>query len=106
MSASARRPDPALAHARDLLERLPLVDGHNDLPYVIWAGATKGDVAAYDPGRVHQDHDTDIPRMREGGVSAQFWAAFIPSTTSQPGRSVLELVDIIIQLTENHPDAF
>ena len=106
MSATARRSASALDHARELLEHLPLVDGHNDLPYVIWAGPNKGDVAAYDPGRVHQDHDTDIPRMRDGRVSAQFWAAFIPTNVPHPGRSVLELVDIIIQLTENHPDIF
>ena len=84
----ARRSDRRSTMPVALLEHLPLVDGHNDLPYVIWAGPAKGDVAAYDPGRVHQDHDTDIPRMREGGVSAQFWAAFIPTdiAPSRPQR--------------------
>lgn len=106
MPALARRSDGALDKARALLEHLPLVDGHNDLPYVMWASPAKGDVAAYDPGRVHQEHDTDIPRMREGGVSAQFWAAFIPTNTPHPGRSVMELVDVIIQLTERYPKTF
>jgi membrane dipeptidase len=95
-----------LDRARDLLQKIPLVDGHNDLPYVIWASPAKGDVAAWNPGRPHQEHDTDIPRLREGLVAAQFWAAFIPTLTPHPGRSVLELVDIILQLTQNHPETF
>ena len=80
MAKTAR--DPALAHALALLERLPLVDGHNDLPWVIHSDEeAKGDVAAWDPSRVHQGHDTDLPRMRE-------------------------LLDVIIRLTEGYPEAF
>ena len=57
--------DPALAKARRLLKRIPLVDGHNDLPWVIYADAeARGDVQAYDLNRVHQDGDTDIPSMK------------------------------------------
>lgn len=97
--------DP-LAKARELLQKLPLVDGHNDLPYVIWASSARGDVAAWDPARNHQDHDTDLPRLREGQVAAQFWAAFIPTLTPSPGRSVMELIDVILQLTQGYPDTF
>jgi membrane dipeptidase len=105
MAKSAR--DPALAHALALLERLPLVDGHNDLPWVIHSDdEAKGDVAAWDPSRVHQGHDTDLPRMREGRVSAQWWAAFLPTDSPQPGRTTLELIDIVIRLTEGYPETF
>ncbi|MGL4445297.1 MAG: dipeptidase, partial [Alsobacter sp.] len=105
MAKSAR--DPALAHALALLERLPLVDGHNDLPWVIHSdNEAKGDVAAWDPSRVHQGHDTDLPRMREGKVSAQWWAAFLPTDSPQPGRTTLELIDIVIRLTEGYPETF
>lgn len=95
-----------LARAREILKTLPLVDGHNDLPYVMWASAARGDVAAWDPSRAHQEHDTDLPRLREGQVAAQFWAAFIPTRTQQPGRSALELIDVIVQLTERYPETF
>jgi membrane dipeptidase len=95
-----------LERAREILQKLPLVDGHNDLPYVIWASSARGDVAAWNPERSHQEHDTDLPRLREGQVAAQFWAAFIPTLTSKPGRSAMELIDIIIQLTERYPDTF
>ena len=97
--------DRALAHALELLERIPLVDGHNDLPYVIRADrAAKGDVAAWEPGRVHQDHDTDLPRLKEGRVGAQFWAAFIPTHSPHPGRTVMEVIDVILQMEQRYPD--
>jgi membrane dipeptidase len=94
----------ALDKAKDLLRRVPLVDGHNDLPYVIWSGSARGDVRAFNPSRVHQDHDTDLPRLREGGVAAQFWAAFQPTNAPHPARTTLELIDIIHQLAEVYPE--
>ena len=70
--------DPHLERALRVLERVPLVDGHNDLPCAIreWVDAP-GDVRAYDlrartPGR------TDLERLRQGRVGAQFWAVYIP----------------------------
>ena len=99
--------DEALARARRLLDKLPLVDGHNDLPFVIRRDReAKGDVRRYDLTRRHQHSDTDIPRLKEGKLSAQFWAAFIPTHTKQPARAVLELIDIVHQLTDAHPDVF
>ncbi|MDJ1157262.1 dipeptidase [Chelatococcus sp. SYSU_G07232] len=86
---------------------MPLVDGHNDLPWVIRTDAgARGDVRAYDLTRLHEEADTDIPRLREGGLSAQFWAAFIPTDTPRPGRATLEQIDVILRLNEAHPDVF
>jgi membrane dipeptidase len=106
-SAPRRSRREALAHARDLLGRVPLVDGHNDLPYLIAEDAqATGDILAYDIARRHQDRDTDIPRLREGQVAAQVFAAFVPTATPQPGRAVLERLDIIRRLAECHQDVF
>ena len=97
----------ALAHALALLEKMPLVDAHNDLPWTIRTDKTaRGDVLAYDLTRVHQDADTDIPRLREGRVSAQFWAAFLPSEIAHPARVTLEQIDIVLQMEAAHPDVF
>lgn len=97
----------ALAHARDLLGRVPLVDGHNDLPYLIAEDPqARGDILAYDIARRHQDRDTDIPRLREGQVAGQVFAAFVTTDTPQPGRAVLERLDIVRRLAECHPDVF
>ncbi|WP_460448881.1 dipeptidase [Alsobacter sp. SYSU BS001988] len=99
--------DRALAHALDLLDRFPLLDGHNDLPWVIRADRdARGDVAVWEPGRVHQGHDTDIPRLKEGKVAAQFWAGFIPTHSPHPGRTVMEVLDVVLQMEERYPDVF
>ncbi len=101
------RHDKALAQARALLERVPLVDGHNDLPWVIRIDAqARGDVAAYDLRRPHDRGDTDIPRLREGLVGAQFWAAFQPTSAPHPARTALEQIDLIRRLEDAYPDVF
>src|ERR1700734_2409095 len=99
--------DNALAVARDVLKRAPLIDGHNDLPWVIRVDrAARGDVIAYDLTRVHERADTDIPRLREGMVGAQFWAAFQPTSAPHPARTALEQIDLIRRIEEAHPDVF
>ena len=99
--------DNALAVARDVLKRAPLIDGHNDLAWVIRVDrAARGDVIAYDLTRVHERADTDIPRLREGMVGAQFWAAFQPTDVPHPARTTLEQIDLIRRIEEAHPDVF
>ena len=99
--------DRALMRALALLERVPLIDGHNDLPWVIRNDIrARGDVAAYDLVRQRNDGDTDIPRLREGRVSGQVWAAYVPSEIEQPGRAVMEQIDIVLQMQAAHSDVF
>jgi membrane dipeptidase len=99
--------DTALARARALLEKVPLFDGHNDLPWVIRIDKeARGDVAAYDLRRVQQRGDTDIPRLREGKVSAQFWAAFQPTNAPHSARTALEQIDLIRRMEEAYPETF
>jgi membrane dipeptidase len=99
--------DNALAVARTVLRRAPLFDGHNDLPWVIRIDrAARGDVLAYDLLRVHEGADTDIPRLREGMVGAQFWAAFQPTSAPHPARTAMEQIDLIRRIEEAHPDVF
>jgi membrane dipeptidase len=106
-SRSAGAIDNALAAARSVLQRVPLLDGHNDLPWVIKVDKeARGDVRAYDLNRVHEGADTDIPRLREGMVGAQFWAAFQPTSAPHPARTTLEQIDLIRRIEEAHPDVF
>jgi len=101
------RQDTALIQARALLERVPLLDGHNDLPWVIRIDAeARGDVVAYGLARQHQKGDTDIPRLREGLVGAQFWAAFQPTNAPHPARTALEQIDLIRRMEDAHPETF
>jgi membrane dipeptidase len=99
--------DDALTRAEALLARAPLFDGHNDLAWTIRIDKNaRGDVVAYDLTRVHPERDTDIPRLREGRVGAQFWAAFQPTNAPHPARTALEQIDLIRRIEAAHPDVF
>ncbi len=52
------------------------------------------------------DGHTDIPRLREGGVKAQFWSVFVPSDQTNPARSVTEQIDIVHRMIERYPQTF
>lgn len=90
-----------------LLRDAPVVDGHNDLP---WAHRTRAryDFAALDIGRdtTADGLHTDLPRLRRGGVGAQFWSTFVPSTL--PGHeavtATLEQIDAVRRMAELYPD--
>ena len=47
---------------------------------------------------------TDIPRLREGGVKAQFWSVYIPSEHPNPARTVTEQIDLVHRMVERYPD--
>ncbi|MGO9468122.1 MAG: dipeptidase [Isosphaeraceae bacterium] len=81
-----------------------LFDGHNDLP---WRLRTEGDIALtkFDLSRRLDSGQTDIPRLREGGVKAQFWSVYIPSEHPNPARTVTEQIDLVHRMCERYPDA-
>ena len=95
-SVAAQSSDPALQHARKLLESTPLIDGHNDLAWEIRESKdAPRDVAAYDIRRT-APKQTDLPRLKEGKVAAQFWSIYIPGEIKDSGyaRVQLEQFDI------------
>ena len=85
--------DPALVHARELLARVPLVDGHNDLPWTIREEAGS-DLDAFDLRARRTTGDTDLPRLAEGMVAGQFWSVWIPSGLERPARTQLEQIEL------------
>jgi membrane dipeptidase len=96
-----------LARARAFLRRVPLIDSHNDLPYVIRKeSAADGDLVKYDLNKAHQNTDTDIPRMKAGMQAGQFWAAFCPTNIHDPTRFTLELIAMIRQMNMLHANVF
>ena len=98
--------DAALEHAIELLQSTPLVDGHNDLPWLI-REETNGDVPAFRLEQVNE-FDTDIPRLRKGLVGAQFWSVWIPgeTTAAESRRLQLEQINTAMQIIDTHPDTF
>lgn len=98
--------DPYLEQAKDVLRRAPIFDGHNDLPYVI-REKHDGDVEGFDIS-VIAEGDTDIPRLRQGMVGAQFWSVYVSSSATpiQAVTQQLEQIDLAHQLIDGYPDDF
>ena len=91
MTASPAAPS---ARISALLEHHPVLDGHNDL---LWAARAE---VGYDFDRLDlaagtTSTHTDIPRLRRGGVGAQFWSVFVPASLSGDDAvsATLEQVD-------------
>ncbi len=95
----------SLEEARELLREFPVVDGHNDLP---WALRTqvRYDLEARDLATRQAAHlHTDIPRLREGGVGAQYWSVYVRSDYAgdKAVSATLEQIDCVRQLLARYP---
>jgi membrane dipeptidase len=99
--------DPFEARAREILRDSPLIDGHNDLAYALRerAGLATSTVDLRQP---QPDLDTDIPRLRLGGVGGQFWSVWVPAALPEPDavRQSLEQMDVAHAFIERYPEAF
>ncbi len=96
-----------LAHAKQLLSRVVLIDGHNDLPWAIRTDASaNGDIARYDLRGKVPGH-TDIARLREGKLGAQFWSVYTAGeATTGLARTQLEQIELAHAIIERYPDTF
>lgn len=94
-----------LDHARTLLAEHPVVDGHNDLPWALREQVAydvdRRDIAADTSAHLH----TDIPRLRAGGVGAQFWSVYVRTdlTGDAAVSATLEQIDVVRQLADRYP---
>src|ERR671911_1299736 len=97
-------PQDSLGRIRPLLAEPPVVDGHNALP---WEARERpgSEGARLDIAGREAPHP-DLPRLREGGVGAQFWSVFVPSRL--PGTAALtatlEQVDAVHSMTRRYAD--
>ena len=105
--AAGQAEDPFLARARALHLSVPMFDGHNDYPWEVRDRAGK-DLARLDIQSARTDTMTDIPRMRQGGVGAQFWSVYVPSAFAgqQAVTAALEQIDIVHRMMARYPDDF
>src|SRR5438132_3258614 len=106
---SASPPDPLSAQdyraqALRILKTVPLIDGHNDIPDAI---RERGGLDSVDFAVLQPKLMSDIPKLRAGGVGAQFWAAYVPVTTldsgPHPAVYALEQIDLIKRLCAKYP---
>ena len=98
LSAGASAAENLKARAARLVRSAIVVDTHEDVPEQLekeW-----GDLGAY-----QRSGHVDIPRWREGGVTAPFLAAYVSSSYVAPGKAAgkaLEFIDAIHRLVESH----
>ncbi|MEU7553810.1 dipeptidase [Streptomyces sp. NPDC044571] len=94
-----------MAEARELLAEHPVVDGHNDLPWALRQQVRydldRRDIAADQSVHLH----TDIPRLRAGGVGAQFWSVYVRADYAgdEAVSATLEQIDAVAQLIGRYP---
>jgi len=108
-----------IRHALRLQRAVPMIDGHNDLP---WKLRTRGSDSfeRSDLGRVVFSWDsmdiarpqpqlaTDIPRLRAGGVGGVFWSTWVPveMIPADAAKIELEQIDIVRRMPERYPRVF
>ncbi|MER7049378.1 dipeptidase [Streptomyces jumonjinensis] len=96
---------PYLGRAQELLAAHPVVDGHNDLPWALRKNVRydldRLDLSADQTGVLH----TDLPRLRAGGVGAQFWSVYVTCSMSGDDAvsATLEQIDGVQQMLERYP---
>ncbi|MFN0099726.1 MAG: dipeptidase [Gemmatimonadaceae bacterium] len=96
--------------ARRVLKAVPLIDGHNDLPWAIRESkSAPHDVEAYDlRGRV--TGHTDLARLATGMLGGQFWSVYIPGDTATKrlgyAKVQLEQIDIMRRVMAKYPERF
>jgi len=94
-----------LDRARELLAEYPVVDGHNDLPWAL-REQVGYDLAVRDIATDQSAHlHTDIPRLRAGGVGAQFWSVYVRSDLAGDAAvsATLEQIDVVAELLDRYP---
>ncbi|MGW1144059.1 dipeptidase [Streptomyces sp. NPDC002454] len=95
----------ARAEVRALLADHPVVDGHNDLPWAL-RQQVRYDLAARDLTADQSAHlHTDLPRLRAGGVGAQYWSVYVRSDLAgdEAVSATLEQIDCVRQLLDRYP---
>jgi len=102
----AAQADPALVHARKLLQSTLLIDGHNDLPWMIREDSkAPRDVEAYDLRR-KTTGEVDLARLKQGLLGAQFWSVYVPGEIKDGFAKVqLEQLDIARRMIAKYPEA-
>lgn len=98
---------------RTVLDEVPLIDGHNDLPYNLYSFERNRinnfdlnrDLKADSKWGKSKSSHTDIPRLLQGKVGAQFWVAYVSCTTQYKDavERTLEQIDVIKRMIAKYP---
>ncbi|KAI9531854.1 dipeptidase 1 (renal) [Dissostichus eleginoides] len=98
--------DPYMTRALQLMSETPLIDGHNDLPWQLRI-RFNNELNKVDLNTLDTTH-TNIPKIKEGRLGAQFWSAFVPcdSQYKDAVRQTLEQIDVVHRMCQKYPETF
>lgn len=107
--------DPAMEAAQAALAVAPVFDGHNDVPFQLRVRLenqinrfdfkdTMGSGVADPFDRVMH---TDLNRLAEGRVGAQYWSVYVPASLPEPEavQMTMEQIDVMKRLIDRFPDS-
>lgn len=106
--------DPALQAAEAALEIAPVFDGHNDIPIQLRRrfdnqinGFDFVDTLDTGPEVNGNPLQTDLNRLAQGRVGAQYWSVYVPPSLPEPEavQMTLEQIDVMKRLIARYPDA-
>ncbi|WP_125256560.1 dipeptidase [Brevundimonas fluminis] len=96
--------------ARRVMQRTPLIDGHNDLPWALRQnhGSDPHAVDLATDLDATTDLHTDIPRLKAGGMGGQFWSVYVPASLPpvEAAQATFEQIDVVRRMVAAHPEAF
>ncbi len=106
--ATSYKPVIVTAEALAIHRRSYIFDGHNDLPWTVREKASRS-FDTLDISKPQPEIHTDIERLRQGGVGAQFWSVYVPSHTAESGvahQMTLEQIGIVEAMLKRYPETF
>ena len=108
IALQAQSADSLLQRAKALHKQVPLIDGHNDYPWAVRENVPDRDLDKLDITRPQPKIHTDIARLREGGVGAQFWSVYVPAELvgGAAVTATLEQIDIVHRMMRKYPQVF
>lgn len=102
-AAATPRDEKTWQRALALQRRSIVVDGHNDITTMMLDD--NYDIGASSVGKYH----TDIARMKQGGVTAQFFSIYVDNEfvlKGEAARRAMEMIDVTYRAIERHPQDF
>ena len=70
-------PTDYMARAKRLLQSTPLIDGHNDFPYLL-RQQLHNEIYDHDFASERIGSHSDFQRMKDGMMGGQFWSVYVP----------------------------
>lgn len=104
-----------ITQAKEILDRVPLFDGHNDLPWQYrgrvnyrFSELDVRDTTKQPADSTDKPMHTDINRLREGKVGAQWWSVYTAADTTEPEAvlATMEQIDFVHGMIARFPDTF